>query len=597
MSTHAARDRFYHLLDQNDQETEAMWESLGDLFQKTDVPNWTEKLQEIADAYMLTSRFAMMRICKARLGGSPETDWFEATVNGETHRFIVTEEQARAMGKKEQSLYQALLMQQYQAARLRITELERLDTPEQRKEYITALVASPQVKAHWNGESVGAVAAEVEAALSMTEKGKARLSDAELLQKSLNGKKQEMSREEAFRLAHLLDFSPEEMEFYLLRVFEHDACLRLNTSNDLMELYGLLIHADWRKVEILKRVYEKCTAAIPKKPVQSRADGQTSDAGQMLFALIQQCDPEERDAQFLNRMIQDAPVLDISSKTALTIYRNLAAFACRCIFDGYQTMPGESAAECFRDELRRSVFELDEESDETKAYFYENGVFSPEKCREMADALIIANQTTRELGESDLTKEFRYMQVKRAKPSVTGGIDGGQRTQEQLLQGEVYLDPRHIAAVSPHQKKLNLSRSRVRDLLWGDFNGREESLIDKGDMLYLLWLATKLYWEDDLRCENHSGGFEPQMSAEAAEEWIQVFIAAADECLKRALLPGFYPPHLLEQSMMMSLGYAGRNQQDPGAVYFAICAAAQEKKETKGSLSKKKAGEETVETV
>lgn len=597
MSTHAAWNRFYHLLDQTDQETESMWEKLGDLFAKTDVPNWTEKLQEIADEYMLTSRFAMMRLCKARLGGSPEADWFEATVNGKTHRFIVTDEQAKAMKKKEQALYQELLTRQCQAARQRGTEQERLDTPEQRKEYIAALVASPQVKAYWNGESVDAVAAEVEEALSVTEKGKVWLSDEELLQKSLNGKKQEMSREEAFRLAHLLDFSPEEMEFYLLRVFEHDACLRLNTSNDLIELYGLLIHADWQKVEILKRVYEKCTAAIPKKSVQSRADGQTGGAGQELLLLIQQCDPEERDAQFLTRMIQDAPVLDISSKTALTIYRNLAAFAYRCIFDGYQTMPEESAAECFLDELRMSVFEPEEESDETRAYFYENGVFSPEKCREIADALIIANQTVRSLGESDLTKEFRYMQVKRAKPSVTGGIDGGQRTQEQLRQGEVYLDPQHIADASRNQKKLNLSRSRVQDLLWGDFNGRKESLIDKGDMLYLLWLATKLYWEGDLRCENHSGGFTPQMSAEAAEEWIQVFITAADECLNRALLPGFYPPHLLEQSMVMSLGYAGRNQQDPSAVYFAICAAAQEKRETKSGRTKKTAAEETAETV
>lgn len=87
------------------------------------------------------------------------------------------------------------------------------------------------------------------------------------------------------------------------------------------------------------------------------------------------------------------------------------------------------------------------------------------------------------------------------------------------------------------------------------------------------------------------------MSAEATEEWIQVFITAADECLNRALLPKFYPPHLLEQSMMMSLGYAGRNQQDPSAVYFAIFEAVKGKKKKKGGKTKKAAAEETAKTV
>lgn len=57
-----------------------------------------------------------------------------------------------------------------------------------------------------------------------------------------------LSREEAFILGHILQFSLEDMEWFLLRVCDVEGGFRYNSSNDLIEAYGFLTQLSWKKL-------------------------------------------------------------------------------------------------------------------------------------------------------------------------------------------------------------------------------------------------------------------------------------------------------------------------------------------------------------
>ena len=47
------------------------------------------------------------------------------------------------------------------------------------------------------------------------------------------------------------------------------------------------------------------------------------------------------------------------------------------------------------------------------------------------------------------------------------------------------------------------------------------------------------------------------------------------------MLPPFYPPHLIEQSMLLSVIYAGRTESDTAEIYEQICSAVIERRKSK----------------
>ena len=59
------------------------------------------------------------------------------------------------------------------------------------------------------------------------------------------------------------------------------------------------------------------------------------------------------------------------------------------------------------------------------------------------------------------------------------------------------------------------------------------------------------------------------------------FIDAAEICLDAAMLPPFYPPHLIEQSMLLSVVYAGRTESDTAEIYEQLCSAVIERRKSK----------------
>ena len=112
---------------------------------------------------------------------------------------------------------------------------------------------------------------------------------------------------------------------------------------------------------------------------------------------------------------------------------------------------------------------------------------------------------------------------------------------------------------------INASRTRVQELLFGN-----QFLIDKSDLLYLLWFVANLCW------------FQGRSNPNADELTTRLFdfIDVAENCLDKAGLPKFYPAHLVEQSMMLSIiyAYAGPEKCDPAEVYEQVCSSIIERR-------------------
>ena len=82
--TQAANSRCFGLVDST---LEEIWADIGRTPEDTEAALWKRKLQRIAAQYVLSSRFALMRILCERAGGG-ETG-FTAALEGETLTFTV----------------------------------------------------------------------------------------------------------------------------------------------------------------------------------------------------------------------------------------------------------------------------------------------------------------------------------------------------------------------------------------------------------------------------------------------------------------------------------------------------------------------------
>ena len=113
---------------------------------------------------------------------------------------------------------------------------------------------------------------------------------------------------------------------------------------------------------------------------------------------------------------------------------------------------------------------------------------------------------------------------------------------------------------------INSSRTRIQSLLLGT----EE--VEKSDLLYLLWFTYNLVWGDTEATNEH-----------IICNRILDLKDTASALLDSALLPPFYPPHLMEQSMLLSIIYAGKTGTDPSVIYGSVL---QSLRDTRASVKK-----------
>lgn len=104
--TQAANSRCFGLVDST---LEEIWADIGRTPEDTEAILWKRKLQRIAAQYVLSSRFALMRILCERAGGG-ETG-FTAALEGETLTFPdITAQHAQNLTERELQDYERLLM-------------------------------------------------------------------------------------------------------------------------------------------------------------------------------------------------------------------------------------------------------------------------------------------------------------------------------------------------------------------------------------------------------------------------------------------------------------------------------------------------------
>lgn len=304
--TNQALDSFLDLLEL---EAAERCNELTAMALDTPVQVWRETLNNMAKENALSSRFALMRILANRWGGD-ETG-FQAEVQDQEIRFRdISMEHASVLTQEENQAYLELLRE--------ITRRQPDCTPAD-DEAILSLAWYPDPKSPC---------------------------------------KPRLTRDEAFYLGHILAFTKEEMEWFLLRVFDVGECFHKNESEDLIEFYGFLANASYLRVQKLKKDYAAAAEGIEKVDNEDRSRHWTQSVSQSLLGKVESwaLEPNTMDSRFLEWMLEKAPGLDIPSRTARLVHRNLAAFAWDLV-QGDEIVPDEQ-------ELADSIQDIAEQWEE-----------------------------------------------------------------------------------------------------------------------------------------------------------------------------------------------------------------------------------------
>lgn len=380
-------------------------------------------------------------------------------------------------------------------------------------------------------------------------------SDLRLIRKALRNHKKRttlLTKEEAMSLGHRIGLTLNEMQWFLRRVFSADGGFRYNSSEDLIDAYVFLRTEAGKtgsSAKELKSDYRSKYGSISKIPHDENSDW-TQNNGSSLSDKVQGWPSDDCDERFKEWIGERAEYLDLPSATALRVYRRLAVFAYDLIKDDIEEKEGEPqfgdgkhdypdvdhAVHKDDDGILKTEYVLKVRDARTSydiGFLLENGTISKKQCALIADRLLHKNQAlVASNAHPDFTKNWRDLRVtNQGKISPNGGI--------------------------------NATRSRMSDILSGS-----ES-VEKNDMLYLLWFITCLCWG--------YGSDDPDV-------WTRLYelIDVCVNTLEDAGLPEFYPPHIMEQSMMLSTVYAYRFEEwekaEPLIVYNEICEALIERR-------------------
>lgn len=587
--TRAANSRCFDLIDA---DLSAIWEDIENTPEGTSSERWRMKLDRIAREYVLSSRFALMRIVCARACGCSPSDsesqpGFAVRLDGgrtysfeSLHQYLRQSElldmlEQFAAGEEQQQLklmdelcryeqdpdFQTLinpegiqwkkmlysLLSDADDEREETEKLRRLAEPvrkrvsdvleEEREKYLTVLLDIAQRQAD---AEINRTEAEILCRRAMRDvNGLARLylsqPGAEDTGKQSTEKKKAakaakraagdcgrlLTREEALKLGHFLDFTLEEMSWFLLRVFDYEDGFRFNASGDLIEAYGFLTGSSWQTVRGWQSAYQKMARSIPKADGDAlRTLDWTQSMEDSLPRLAEKWarTPDRCEQYFMDWLRAQAPFLDLPSRTATQIYRALAVCAYRLIRDEIDIPDSTALCDRMKD-LCRGKYETD-----TETALFEHGVISSAKCQSVSGVLLKENKEQFTF-EPDAAKAWRTITTnEKGQPRLTmaGRPDAGRTRMPQLLHGALQ--------------------------------------VEKGDMLYLLWFVFSLYWLE------HPVSDVSEMYNSLAD-----YCEAAETVLDAARLPGFYPPHMLEQSMMLSIVLSNTETGNPADIYAEVC--------------------------
>lgn len=515
--TLGAEQRCYELANKDDA---ALWEDIN--ASPEDLPRdmWKKKMQSISNEFLLSSRFALMRLVSDQIPKNTNGG-FSVFVEGKELFFSKVEighakEFGEKQHKKELAGYEKLLLNK--AKEHALANGETID------ELTSLALVRKALQSKSYSKYPSLIKQEADQAFPrmtqqhLTEHVNKRLNKIKSYQKA------RLSRTEAMQLGHLLDFTLEQMQWFLLRTFDYDEGFRYNSSADLIDAYGFLTHASQKTVNKLKSRYLTMSEDIPALPIDQKAEDWTQDIEESLPEKCRIWSPDDRENLFLNWLIEKAPFLDRVSQSALVVYRNLAAAA---VFPATEGIDDYNLIEMVlnatngeESDLIRKRMQSKNASSE-KAFYYD-----------ISERLLLDNQYISQSKQADRSRAYCIPTVNSKKQlSIASGINSG--------------------------------RYRVYELLMG------KEAVQKSDILHVVWLLATVCWdisesEKEIFCTSR----------------IKEFINAASICLYSANLPPFYIPHLLEQSMLLAIIQAG-SEADPSEVYEQICNSIIVERDTK----------------
>ena len=500
-----------------------IWTDLDLLGTESDSEKWKAKINQIAKDYLLIPRFALMRILSSRAVAdmadeNPENISYNVHIGQDLITFSnITMQHAINLSPEEHMNYTRFLLD--------ISGPSPDDDQDLHERII--------YRTWFDADSATAVMVHRLPQSTKDDPRKFKKAVAEIVKQNKKLYSTKFSRKQAFQVGHILKFTPEEMQWFLMRVFQvEETGFRLNHSTDLIEVYTLRTNATLQRTEQLKAVYADLSSGIEKKDDLARAQNWTETTHSELLQNIElwERNPDSMDEKFMAWLVSKASGLDIPSRTALRLYRNLAAYA----YAG--SIPEEAD---LLDEILH-IADMDMESEEVEDSLYVDGQISAEKCAEVAEDLYYGNNVLSGFFEGDSTKPWSVINIgKDKKVSVSSGLVNTGRIKS--------IDNR------------DSTETRIFNLLMGTID------VEKGDILYLLWYICNIVY---------AGSNETNTNV--LYDRIFDLKEAADALLNAALLPVFYIPHLMEQSMLLSIIYGGKTGIDPAEVYGTVIQSLRE---------------------
>lgn len=550
------QEAFEQVFDLLEKDSAQMWADIEQLPTDTATDLWRKKLEQILFEYMLSSRFSLMRIihnrvlvqCRAQHKDDRVPDGaeelhaddtrFSVLVGGKWVTFSdITISHAERFTPEEHLNYLTYLLQ--------LANPASASEPSQNRQIIMSFFLDKDPKPDpdplevqqilfraWLDEESANQLAEYllsEKELAPKKKEKAR---SNYQKKNRRIFKTMLTREEALRMGHILNFSLEEMQWFMLHTLDVEEGFQMTKADDLIEVFCFRTNASWKITKALKEEYAKLPACEDKLDETVRNDHWTQKTTNDLFEKIESWKyrPETQNTNFLNWLENQAPGLDVPSHTARNIYRNLAASA-------YQLALGVSDELDDGDVIRYIQRICDtQESEAVHTYLFDSQGISETKCQTVAKRLLLENKERSASSQPDNAVPWSV---------ITTCKDG---------------------ELSSSYGRVNQSRTRVEDLLLGKTN------VEKADLLFLLWFLLNLLWFED-----HID------DANALCCRLLDLKDSARILLKAANLPPFFVPHLMEQTMILSIIYGGKTSVNPTEVYEQCLQAV---KKTRNRKSK-----------
>lgn len=529
--TEKAFDYFSDLLSE---DAAKIWADLDLLGTESDSEKWKAKINQIAQDYLLTPRFALMRILSSRAVANmadenPEKISYSIHIGQDLITFSnITMQHAVNLSPEEHMNYTRFL----------------LDISGPSPDDDQGLHERIIYRAWFDADSATALMIHRLPQSTKDDPRKFKKAVAEIVKQNKKLYSTKFLREEAFQLGHILKFNLEEMQWFLMRVFQvEETGFRLNYASDLIEVYTLRTKATLQRTEQLKAQYANLSSGIEKKDNLTRAQNWTATTHSELLQNIERWErnPDSMDEKFMDWLVSKASSLDIPSRTALRLYRNLAAYA----YAG--AIPDEKD---LLDEILH-IADMDMESEEAEEFLYIDGQISADKCAEVAEDLYYGNNVLSGFFEGDSTKPWSVINIgKDKKVSVSSGLVNIGRIKSIENQDS--------------------AQTRIFNLLMGT------SEVEKGDVLYLLFYIYNIVY---------AGSNETDTNV--LYDRIFDLKEAADALLKAALLPEFYVPHLMEQSMLLSIVYGGKTGIDPAEIYGSVIQSLRETRAKRLTLQEK----------